>query len=321
MRKIVTFVSSLLFVAGVGQAAESRSFMPQNDLHKLDRLDAKGGLTEAQFNAVIDRAEKVYQPIFSTFGATFSVDRLWSDATVNAYADQPSPTSWQVHMYGGLARRDEVTEDGFAMVICHEMGHHLGGYPFVQDWAADEGQSDYYATGACAMKIFATNLELSARAAVDVPAEMKAKCDAERPEGERDNCYRAIAAGKSLATLLGALNNETVSYETPDQNVVTKTNHEHPAAQCRLDTYVAGALCGSANWDYALIPGKAMPKHNSMDSQAEAYEHSCKDGAGARPHCWYAELTQDPTTEECPLGDQALCDFLCQLDPSMPWCE
>ena len=31
-------------------------------------------------------------------------------------------------MYGGLARRAEVTEDGFAMVLCHELGHHVSLY-------------------------------------------------------------------------------------------------------------------------------------------------------------------------------------------------
>ena len=323
MRNIVTFVSSLLFVSSAAVAAQGqRSFMPANDLNQEDDLDGKDGLTEAQFNAVIDKAEKIYKPIFTQFGATFKVERLWSDATVNAYADQPSATDWQVHMYGGLARRAEVTEDGFAMVICHEMGHHLGGYPFVQDWAANEGQADTHATGACAMKIFAPNLELSARAAADLPPEMKAKCDANRPEAERDNCYRALVAGKSLADLLAALGSSTVSFSTPDTSTVKKTNNEHPAAQCRLDTYVASALCGAKTWDYSVIPGKTSAQHNSMEAQTEAYKHSCKDGDGARPKCWYAELTTDPAPGgDCPLGDPGLCKLICTIDPTQPWCS
>lgn len=323
MRKISTFVSSLLFVSSAAFAAESRlSFMPPNDLDKEDSFTA-GGLTEEQFNSVIDKAEKVYGPVFAQFGATLTIERLWSDATVNAYADQSSATAWNVHMYGGLARRAEVTEDGFAMVICHELGHHLGGYPFVEDWAANEGQADMHATGVCATKLFGANMELSARAEIEVPADMKAKCDADRPEGERDVCYRALAAGKSLADLLAALGSDgAVNFNTPDTSVVTKTNDQHPAAQCRLDTYVAGALCGVNKWDYALIPGKNSAQHNSLEAQAEAFSHSCEAGDGKRPSCWFATLTEEPTPGgECPFGDQSICDLLCQFDPSQPWCS
>ena len=323
MSKIITLASSLLLVSSAAMAAEGRtSFMPPNNLDQ--QLSVGGGLTEAQFNAVIDKAELVYKPIFAQFGATFSVERLWSDTTVNAYADQTG-NNWKVHMYGGLARRAEVTEDGFAMVICHEVGHHLGGYPFVEDWAANEGQADMHATGACATKMFGTNLELSAQAFANLPDDMKDKCDANHASvDERDVCYRAMVASKSLADLLAALESSTVSFETPDTSTVTVTNNDHPAAQCRLDTYVASALCGANKWDYKLIPGKSFANKASLDAQNEAYSHSCATGAGARPHCWFAELTTDTPTNgggTCPIQDPALCQLLCQLDPTQPWCS
>ena len=326
MRKIVTAISSLVVASSLtfGSATEAfgfegqRSFMPPNELHTQM---LSGGITEAEFNAVIDRALSIYQPIFRQFGATLSVDRLWSDTTVNASADQPSATSWQVHMYGGLARRPEVTADGFAMVLCHEIGHHLGGYPYVQDWAANEGQSDMHAVGACAAKMFVANPHLSAQALANLPQNMKDKCDRNRPANERDLCYRTLEAGKSLADLLAALGNSTVNFDTPDTSTVTRTNNDHPAAQCRLDTYVAGAMCGSAKWDYALIPGKALV-HKSMAAQNEAFSHSCATGEGARPACWFAALTSDPAPGgDCPLGDPAICALACQLQPSLPWCN
>src|SRR6478609_7620445 len=115
MSKIVTLATSaFLVVSSSALASEGRrAFMPENNLAPQVGFEA-GGLTEAQFNAVIDKSIQVYSPIFQQFGANFSVERLWSDETVNAYADQ-SGNNWQVHMYGGLARRAEVTEDGFAM--------------------------------------------------------------------------------------------------------------------------------------------------------------------------------------------------------------
>lgn len=283
-----TFVATQAFATSY----HASTFMPANNLYLEDSLEATTGLNETQFNAVIDRAEKIYKPLIKAkFGAALTVERRFDDATVNAFADQPSDTDWQVHMFGGLARRAEVTEDGFAMVLCHEIGHHLGGFPFVEDWAANEGQADTFATGACAAKVFASNAKLAADAEANIPANMKAKCDSTHSSSkDRSICYRGVMAGKSLADLLGALEGARVSFDTPDASVVAKTNNDHPAAQCRLDTYVAAALCGSALWDDALIPGKELADRNSKAAQTEAFAHSCVGGVGARPKCWFAPL-------------------------------
>ncbi len=325
MRHFATIVSSLLLVSSSALAEGHKKgdpFMPKNDLHLQDRLDGKGGITAAQFNSVIDKAERIWKPLFEQFGATFSVDRAWDDSTVNAYADQ-SGNNWKIHMFGGLARRAEVTEDGFAMVVCHEIGHHLAGFPFVEQWASNEGQSDYYATSACAWKLFSTNLELAAKAETELPAGMKQKCDdAHEAVGDRDYCYRALSAGKSLADLLSALNNGTVSFDTPDTSTVSRTNHQHPAGQCRLDTYVAAALCGTEKWDHTLIPGKSFSNRNSMDAQQEAFDHSCTEGASSRPACWFKAVDgSEPEPTECPFGDPMICELMCTFDPSQPWCN
>lgn len=264
--------------------------MPENTLALEEKT---GGLSEAQFNAVISRAETFYKPIFAQFGATLTVERLWSDDTVNAFADQPSATDWQVHMFGGLARRPEVSEDAFTMVLCHEMGHHLSGYPFVSstDWAANEGQADMHATGPCAARLFAENDLASRHALETITPSLKAQCDAAYGDAfNRDVCYRSVVAGNRLANLLAALEGATVSADTPDTSTVTVTDSDHPKAQCRLDTYVASALCGSSRWNYALIPGKSFADRNSAEAQGEAFLHSCQFGVGARPRCWFAPL-------------------------------
>lgn len=326
MRRTVTLSAFLCLASPAIAFQGERTFMPENNLHL--QPSAVGGITQEQFNAVLDRAQKTYGPIIRQFGAKLTIDRRWNDNTVNASADQPNAKNWRIHMYGGLARRAEVTEDGFAMVVCHELGHHLAGYPFVESWAANEGQSDIFATGACAFRLFATNVELSAQAMAELPEPIKQKCDAAHAEENRDNCYRAMQAGKSLGDLLAALNGDTVSFDTPDTKVVRRTRHEHPAAQCRLDTYVAGAICGNSKWDYALIPGKNIANRNSRQAQTEAFDHSCVDGDGARPRCWFAPLGggengddgSDNQPNECPYGNQTICDILCTFDPSKPWC-
>jgi hypothetical protein len=264
------------------------TILPPNDLYLEDNMSFVADMTEAEFMTITNQVVDLYKPVVQAHGAILSVNAKWSDSTVNASAQQ-SGTSWVLNMYGGLARRPEVTKDGYAMVICHELGHHLGGFPFVSSWAGDEGQADYFATQACAVKLWSTDFDINATARETVEAKAKDLCDSQyTTEGRQNLCYRTAMAGKSLATLLGALGRTPVpEFGTPDSSVVTSTNHSHPKAQCRLDTYTAGALC-TVQFNDALIPGKGM---SGEQGEIEANTVSCAEKAGftvsARSHCWF----------------------------------
>ena len=109
------------------------TILPPNDLDKEDcleceRVNSNGG--EAEFNATIDKLQKLFAPIVAKHGAKLTIEKRFKDPTVNAFASQPSETDWRVVMFGGLFRRAEVTPDGFAMVVCHEIGHHISGHSF-----------------------------------------------------------------------------------------------------------------------------------------------------------------------------------------------
>jgi len=100
-----------------------------NSLYIPVGLKALSGISEAQFNKVIDRVDSLFKSKIQSLGAQLVFNRNWNDGTVNAYAqrDQSNPNVWNVAMFGGLARHPQMTEDGFAVVVCHELGHHLGG--------------------------------------------------------------------------------------------------------------------------------------------------------------------------------------------------
>ena len=129
-------------------------------------------ITEEEFNSILDRIEEMYTPIIAEFGATLSVARSWSDGTVNAYARQLGST-WEIAMFGGLARHETITGDAFALVACHELGHHIGGAPKKSSWyggsmwASNEGQSDYWG----AMKCLKRYMENDDNIAIDALSE------------------------------------------------------------------------------------------------------------------------------------------------------
>ena len=271
----------------VVSTAAMADFMPENNLY-LEDLQENASMTEERFNEIIDQAVAIYEPIIAAYDKKLKVNRKWSNSTVNASAQQLGST-WVVNMYGGLARRDEVTEDGFALVVCHEIGHHLGGFPYSHSWAADEGQSDYFATLSCGRQLWERDFEGNAKAAEKVEGYAKNKCDeAWTLENDRNLCYRQMNAGYSLADLLSG--GSGVAHDTPDQAEVSSTNHRHPAAQCRLDTYMLGALC-QAQFNPALIPGKEFNNRNGLEAEEQSAEVTCTkfngDTIGVRSRCWY----------------------------------
>lgn len=265
-------------LAGPWYFMPDQRFMPENTLHITDKFITPSDVSEDDFNRVLDQVEEFYKPLIKdVHQADFVIERNWEDPTVNAYAIKSD--KWAIHMFGGLARR--VTVDAFQMVSCHETGHLIGGWPFVQaeNEVSDEGQSDYFATLSCARELWKDEHDKNAQAARTVPRYPKKLCDgAWKGLEDRQLCYRMAQAAKSLAALLSA---GTARYETPDQRIVKSIDHTHPAGQCRLDTYLAGAMCP--------IPfdAKILPKN-----QAEAEASSCfakKHQKGFRPKCWFKE--------------------------------
>jgi hypothetical protein len=220
--------------------------MPENTLDREDPIDltSKSGITESIFNGIIDQVIQEFGPVIEKAGGRLTVHRFWKDATVNAYADKLGK-EYELNFFGGLARRKEITPDGFSLVVCHEMGHLIGGMPYYKNTdIAVEGQSDYFATLTCAKKIWASGeVRYPPKKDIAVPQVVVDACAGEFNGKESDLCVRSNRGSLGLATLLAVLDGDRKpSFLTPDLMEVTGTLEDHPYAQCRLDTYFAGSL-------------------------------------------------------------------------------
>ncbi|MCO4754214.1 MAG: hypothetical protein KC478_07015 [Bacteriovoracaceae bacterium] len=283
MKKLILFVflifASRSFVANACDENGNSGYLPENDMYISVDDKMAGDMTEARFNEIIDKIAAVYEPIVRSKRGKLKVNRKWKDGTVNASA-QRSGKTWIVNMYGGLARHADVTDDGFAMVVCHELGHHLGGAPkvgsFFNKWASNEGQSDYYGSSKCFRRVYANDDNVAIVAAMEVPEFATKNCmKAWSTQDDIALCQRAAMAGKSLSKLLAR--SGTPKFSTPDSSVVTRTNHRHPAGQCRLDTYFQGALCEKDVTDEV----------DNRDAKKGVCNRSTGQKIGNRPLCWY----------------------------------
>ncbi|MBC7429173.1 MAG: hypothetical protein H7336_11210 [Bacteriovorax sp.] len=259
-------------------------FAPENNM-KIevgDKAASNATMTNELFLSTVARVSSVYESIVKGKGGTLVMNNKWDDSTVNASAQQSGKT-WQVNMYGGLARHPLVTTDGFMMVVCHELGHHLGGAPkkggFGSAWASNEGQADYFAGLKCMRRVLQNDDNIAVVSKMTIDAEAKLRCESiYKSSGDIALCERITMAGKSLAMLLGDLGGSSnVAFTTPDVSKVAKTNDAHPAAQCRLDTYFQSTLCDKAISDE--VDNKDATKGVCLKKDGYAY--------GPRPLCWY----------------------------------
>jgi len=278
VKNLILLLSLLIIPNTFSCDADGNSgFMPENDMRIPVGAKNSNAMTEERFNEIIDKVEAVYTPIVKDRGGILNVKRKWKDNTVNAYAKQFLKW-WSVHMFGGLARHPAVTDDGFALVICHEIGHHIGGAPKIgRRWASNEGQSDYFASLKCFREVFGSddNITIVQNMNVDLHAEQQCRI-AWSNEEDVALCIRASMAGKSLATLLAG-GSRTVNFKTPDTSVVGTTDDKHPAGQCRLDTYFQGSLC-EVSRDVEV---------SNDDATMGTCNSSTGHDLGVRPLCWY----------------------------------
>ena len=284
---LATALSGLLSVPAMTCTIDGKEgLLPENNewIGSDSKSMQNSNIDEVKFNEVIDSVLAVYDPVVTSLGATLKVQRNWDDGTVNAYASRRKGT-WNVAMFGGLARHEAITPDGFALVVCHELGHHIGGAPkkasWYSAWASNEGQSDYFATLKCLRKVFRSDNNIALMGKVEVPDVVKTTCTKQFNNTEEQAiCQRGAMAGMSTAKLFQSLRKQPASpkFDTPDTKTVSRTNDNHPATQCRLDTYYAGAICSQLDSDDV----------DQTDEVAGVCYRNNGEETGVRPLCWFS---------------------------------
>jgi hypothetical protein len=66
--------------------------------------------------------------------------------------------NFRLMILGGTTRIAGLTPDAYAAIVCHELGHVIGGSPFqtiqFAEWSSAEGQSDFFAANVCLPRYF-----------------------------------------------------------------------------------------------------------------------------------------------------------------------
>ena len=129
--------------------------------------------------------------------------------------------AFHLMILGGTTRLPEMTEDAYAAVVCHEIGHIIGGEPHQTissaEWSSSEGQSDFFAASVCLPRYFKTLNEKNILARVN------------KAGFEMMNSFRKFdtnSADKSLSKTKRAL-------PAVKETLINK----YPSVQCRYENF------------------------------------------------------------------------------------
>lgn len=252
---------------------------PDNYLWISTKNNNNEYITEKSFKSLLKKLNTFFSPMLSK---KLVVTGDWKNGKVNAYAENSS-NSWNIVIFGGLARHEYMLPEGLILSFCHELGHFVGGYPKYihysqQSWASSEGQADYYAATKCMKMFLLENKDIKFSNKTINTA--KKKCSQVFEDKERYKiCVRISVAGKYLGKILADINNIPMpQLSTPSNLEVESTNFNYyPPVQCRVDTYFQGALC-------YMDPYKPVSDYNPNKGYCSESNGFI---IGNRPKCWY----------------------------------
>ncbi|MES3036725.1 MAG: hypothetical protein V4736_02350 [Bdellovibrionota bacterium] len=240
------------------------------------------GITFDQYNQVLDRIFALYSEEIKALGGNLIIKREWDNPAVNAMATHVGG-EWALHMYGGMARYPIMTADAFAVVTCHEMGHHMGGAPLKprSTWASLEGQADYYATLKCLRRFFALDDNQTISASPNVTPFIRGACEKEFSDvTDQQICMRSSVASIVMAEIFKEMRKETtkiLDITKPNPKKVWFMDIAHPETQCRLDTYFNGAICNAP----------LLSELSYVSYKPGTCDRTKEFGIGSRPRCWF----------------------------------
>lgn len=190
-----------------------------------------GPVTQAKAEKIsADLIQLYFVEAFQKTQKPMMIQVLWEKPYFGAGVVEEAGPVIAVKVFGGMIRIPEMTEDILAAVMCHEIGHVIGGAPYQDilgaEWTSVEGQSDFFAASKCLPQYFQKL----------------------QPELTKEQLRQKIVLagfGFFLISQKYATPNQVpVSLEKTAPEVATELNRRsYPSDQCRVDTFKAGAAC------------------------------------------------------------------------------
>ncbi|MAE58187.1 MAG: hypothetical protein CME69_04860 [Halobacteriovorax sp.] len=208
-------------------------------------------VSEADFYSIINNSFSLYSHLQGNDGKDIEIGiQEWETPYLSAWAHDNGKTL-TVNYWGGYARVNGTTKLSFALTACHEIGHVVGREPThrpstMQPMMSAEGQADYFAASEC-LKNYLINFPIDRE--IKLSPLLASLCherfkDLADTQTNTELCMKVMQAGMDISVIFAhLLRAEVPDPLKPSTLVVDETLYDaYPSIQCRLDTYIQGAL-------------------------------------------------------------------------------
>ncbi|MBF0300653.1 MAG: hypothetical protein HQK51_18205 [Oligoflexia bacterium] len=263
---------------------------------------AFASITDEEFKEIVKKIENIYTPNFKKQGYSFNT-KVVENKDFLATETKGRGNKAFVIIHKGIKDHPLMDADAVALVYCHEVGHLMGGSPFEMELEENqtrkfqgeqakeyprsfEGQADYFASLKCMRRYLANENNIKVVKQMKVDKTVSELCNKSfSDEGKAAICIRTAMASMTLLSTFAVLHeNESPQFSKTDNLISSKTRKGHPPLQCRLDTFMAGALC---------------PVDVEIEvSYENIHQGSCSLLGGhntraIRPRCWFYSETEE----------------------------
>ncbi|OIQ19182.1 MAG: hypothetical protein BM556_07810 [Bacteriovorax sp. MedPE-SWde] len=200
-----------------------------------------------------------------------TVKVIWTNEEITSVAAMSSTRPRELYISSSLLDLPNLKKTHLYNLFCHELGHIVGGAPYVIEFAGDnrkistEGQADYFTTKNCMKRLIDVNEIESIHdqiALEDIRSLTVRGCVGK-------TCQALSIVSKEALEVIGGF--EDISFESVDTFKVPLTYLYQNNPQCRLDTFIAGAI-------------------SSNSYKTFNFQMTFSSSGGKRPSCWYREL-------------------------------
>ncbi|MFP5519610.1 MAG: hypothetical protein ACLGGX_06880 [Bdellovibrionia bacterium] len=224
-------LSISLFFSGCSVAIADYFYQP------LEQNES--GMTAQTYHEVRAYFMKAYNADVKTqLGRILLVQDQWESPYFLAYSEL-NPHFAAITVSGGIARTAHGSPALLATILCHELGHLLGGAPYQTiphaEWASSEGTADHYAASKCLPKVYFDQPQWFSEVTLS-----RAEC------GDSLECSFIYNMGMSFLVFLQRYSyrpNVPVQFELWEDPTDQTHLNSYPSDQCRLDIFKQSGQC------------------------------------------------------------------------------
>ncbi len=245
---------------------------------------SQASIDKADYLQLTRTLETTYAEQIRSLGGKLKFTLKESTDSPNAFAAKRVDGTWEVTVVETLLSLKEQTKSTLGIILCHEIGHFLGGEPYVvgiqltpavrsraPKKMSCEGQADYFATSDCIKNLGQKLPDLFSDNQGLLNPSMAEECNQNYEDQEKKNqCLETLVASHQTVLvyqkMLQAMNVLSGFFGRIENERSDRTlNHvgEYPSLDCRYQTFINGTLCSGLS------------------------ENECNDAKWARPACWF----------------------------------